>query len=395
MNTSEYQSYQEIKPFEKIDDLDKLMAEIKPHGHLFSYGYKLVREQCLKLPNRKDGSPSFTHPLNVAYALQQAGVTDETTLTAGLMHDYVEEEVDLFKRRNNIREDKRGISRLDRYEGRVLRETEKGLVALCTTKKIPREKADYIIGTLRLVTRHKRDFYYGSISNIFECEDEILRKKGILVKNGDGLDNLSSIKIFNSSDRLFRCFKAVFVLNNTKKYLLEDPGNRFSQPEEDALPTEWLFKKFAKATYGAFSTVRKMSTEKGIGEVIPLLQLAFKKFTREQKGTKEVTEIDWNETHPVRLYQGVVRKYDARLHHEWKKFGRLQREEQEYCYKFFNDHKFSDEQIDAIIDYKDAYSFSEVVADLLYEPNYIISRFLSSDLTEDAKIPLHSPKTVK
>ena len=117
-----------------------------------------------------------------------------------------------------------------------------------------------------------------------------------------------------------------------------------------------------------------------------MMQLAFKKFALEKAGMWEVTKVDAKETHLMRLFQGVVRKYDARLHHEWEIFEALKAAEYDYCRKFFADFNFTEEQIKALVDYKDSYSLKEVVSYLLYLPDYVVHRFLSSELTEDARI---------
>ncbi|MBI2627551.1 hypothetical protein HYW72_01325 [Candidatus Nomurabacteria bacterium] len=126
--------------------------------------------------------------------------------------------------------------------------------------------------------------------------------------------------------------------------------------------------------------------KKGIGETKSMMQLAFKKFALEKAGMWEVTKVDTEETHLMRLFQGVVRKYDARLHHEWEKFEAMKEAEYDYCRKFFADFNFTEEQIKALVDYKDSYSLKEVIAYLLYLPDYVVHRFLSSELTEDARI---------
>jgi hypothetical protein len=60
--------------------------------------------------------------------------------------------------------------------------------------------------------------------------------------------------------------------------------------------------------------------------------------------------------------------------------------EYDYCKKFFPDYNFTEEQIRAIIDYKDSYSLKEVIAYLLYLPDYIVKGFLSSELTVKGRI---------
>ena len=148
----------------------------------------------------------------------------------------------------------------------------------------------------------------------------------------------------------------------------------------EKLPTDFLFKKCAKATFDAFLTICHKSHAKGMSTVKGLLQLAFKKFALEYDAVRGVTEVDREEYHPMKLYQGVIRKYDARLYHEWKRFDQMRDDEREYCKKFFADYKFTDEQIEAVIDYKDAYSLKEVVSYLLYIPDYFIAGFEFTDV---------------
>ena len=86
------------------------------------------------------------------------------------------------------------------------------------------------------------------------------------------------------------------------------------------------------------------------------------------------------------MYQGIVRKYDARLHHERDKFESIKKEELEYCHKFFADYGYEKKQLQAILDYKDAYALKEVVAYLLYQPEFVIHGFLSSELSKKGRI---------
>ena len=64
----------------------------------------------------------------------------------------------------------------------------------------------------------------------------------------------------------------------------------------------------------------------------------------------------------MRLFQGIVRKYDARLHHEWEKFESMKEAEYDYCRKFLQILNLLKKQIMALVDYKDAYSLKEVIA---------------------------------
>ena len=82
----------------------------------------------------------------------------------------------------------------------------------------------------------------------------------------------------------------------------------------------------------------------------------------------------------MRLYFQVIRKYDCRLRHKWEELQRIQEEEFAYCQQFFADFNFTDAQIQAILDYKDAYSLKEVIGMLLYVPEYVVKRFDYTDL---------------
>jgi len=380
-NSAEYKEYKYLQHWYKEDDLKKLKGIIQEDKTpLFLHLLKKTELLYSKLPKRKDGQDRFIHPLNVVIALQGAKIDDEAALCVGMIHDYVEEKVDLYKEKNNIGTDKEGVKKLDDYEIKVFKELEEELLGHADEKKVR-----LIISALSLLTRHKRDFYYQSISGIYQPEDEKVKEIAIQVKLADRIHNILSISAFNEQERIYQCFKNLFILNNTKKYLLEDPKDRISLTK-DFPPTQLLFKRCSKATYDAFLTICSLCLDKEIGEVRSMIQLAFKKFALEKAGVWEVTKVDHDEIHLMRLFQGVVRKYDARLHHEWEKFEQMKESEYDYCRKFFADYNFSEEQIKAIIDYKDAYSLKEVVAYLLYLPDYVVSKFISSELTKKGRI---------
>lgn len=379
--TPEYKAYKYLQHWYKQDDQARLkeliLQDKKP---LFRYMFEKTEQLYSRLPRRKDGQERFVHPLNVVLALQIAGIKDEAALCVGLIHDYVEEMVDLYKEEKKIVMDKDGLKKLDGHESRIFKELEEDL-----SKYSDEKKTDLIISALKLLTRHKRDFYYKSISGIFQYDNEKVKDIAIQVKLADRIHNILSINSFNEQERIYQCFKNLFILNNAKKYLLEKPEERISTTQ-DIPSTQLLFKRCSKATYDAFLTICHLCLSKGLHSINSMIQLAFKKFALEKAGVWEVTKVDPHETHLMRLFHGVVRKYDARLHHEWEKFEQMKEAEYDYCRKFFADYDFSEEQVRAIIDYKDAYSLKEVVASLLYLPDYFIHRFLSSELTKDARI---------
>lgn len=378
-SSSEYQTFKYLQHWQKEDDLQKLKQSFSQVGPLFNYLFRKAELLYNHLPPRKDGNHPFLHPLNVVLALHDAKITDEITLCVGLLHDYVEEIVDVYRDERDLDEDGADIELLDKYEGEVFAAFDKELLG-----QTDQEAAKTIIAALRLLTRHKRDFYYRSISNIFQHDNERVKEIAIQVKLADRTHNILSIECFTEEKRNYQCFKNLFIINNTKKYLLENP-DRISR-SRDMPATQLLFKRCAKATYDAYQRLCYLSMKKGIGDTKSMMQLAFKKFALERAGLWEVTTADPEETHLLRLFQGIVRKYDTRLHHEWEQFEAMKDAEYDYCRKFFTDYSFSEEQIKALIDYKDAYALKEVVAYLLYLPEYVIHRFLSSELTEDARI---------
>jgi len=378
-NTSEYQTFKYLQHWRREDDLQKLKASFSSIGPLFSYLFQKVEFLYGQLPPRKDGNNPFLHPMNVVLALKDARIADEITLCVGLMHDYVEEIVDVYRDEHDLDEDGKDIELLDKYESEVFTAFEQELLGHADPST-----AKTIINALRLLTRHKRDFYYRSISNIFQHDEERIKEIAIQVKLADRTHNILSIECFTEEKRNYQCFKNLFILNNTKKYLLENPSRiSFSR---DLPSTQLLFKRCAKATYDGYQRLCYLMMKKGIGDTKSMVQLAFKKFALEKAGMWEVTTVDPEETHLMRLFQGIVRKYDARLHHEWDKFESMKAVEYDYCRKFFADFNFNEEQIKAMVDYKDAYALKEVLAYLLYVPDYVVHRFLSSELTKDARI---------
>ncbi len=373
--SKEYKLFKEIehwKPLKKIVPAEEFVSVHHSQYVLFSYLYDITKELYAKMPLRRNGEKPFIHPLNVVMNLKKAGVNDVVTLCAGLIHDYVEERVDLYKEEKKISENEQGVKELDEYEKVVLNELLVKMGVVAAREKIKLRVVQEIITITKLLTRHKRDFYYKSIIGIFQCQDENIREKAMLVKLADRTHNIWSIENFTEQQRLFQCFKNLFIINNAKLYLIEKNGKKIFCEHE---PLEKLLKKCGKATYDAFLYICRWTMEKGITEIISMIQLAFQKFSLERNGMLEVTEINRTEKHPLWLFQGVIRKYDAKLHHRFKTYEKLKQNEFEYCRLFFADFEFTQEQIKAIVDYKDAYSLKETIAYLLYKPDYVLGRF--------------------
>ncbi len=381
--TREHQTFkvlQHWQPVAKIVPAEDMMNPLAPLFPLFSQAYTLTQKLYTQLPKRKNGEESFIHPCNVVMFLRKAKTTDEAVLCAGMLHDLVEEQVDLYRLKKKLSRSEADLKELDRYEEELFLALEKELTTISKKHKIPLEAIPKIIKILRLLTRHKRHYYYKSISGIFDGSNQEIKEAAICVKLADRIHNILCIEGFNEQERLYQCFKNLFILNNTKKYLIDTYGKE-EYINMKFFPVEKLFNKCCKATYDAFIRICYLSDHKGLGEIKTLLQMAFKKYALATNGLWEVTALDKKEVHLTRLYQGVVRKYDARLLHQADKFKAITDDEKEYCRKFFADFKFNEEQIMAILDYKDAFALKEVIASLLYNTEYIVGGFLSSDLT--------------
>ena len=80
------------------------------------------------------------------------------------------------------------------------------------------------------------------------------------------------------------------------------------------------------------------------------------------------------------MFKGIVRKYDSLLHQENKKYEQKKMNEINYCRNFFAKFNFTDDQINSIITYKDAYALKEVISHLIYEESYVISGFGCNEL---------------
>lgn len=375
-----YKILEHWKPTNEILLVEELTDPKRKLAPLFSYIYNKIKEVYKGLPKRKDGQDPFVHPLNVVWDLKKAQVEDDITLCAALLHDFVEEKIDLHKVKNKIKEDKEGIQLLDKHELEVFRSLENELEQFCEENSLDLKFVEEIITILKLLTRHKKHYYYRSISNIFRCKDEQIKAKAIQIKLADRIHNVQSLESFDEQEKIYQCFKNIFILNNTKKYLRERFGER-TDPNKKIYSTDRLFVKCCKATFDTFLNVcRNCLYDKEVYEVSSMLQLAFRKFAHEWGGLWKITATGKKGAHPIWLYHEIVKKYDARLHQERNRFEKIKKEEKAYCKKFFADYNFNEKQLQAIINYKDAYALKEVVARLLYKPNYIIPGFGCSEL---------------
>jgi hypothetical protein len=388
METAEGRWYRLLKHWQPIKEKftkEELLAPDDPLFPLFSYLYDETEIIYKKVGFRRNGESAFLHPLNIVHFLRRAKIKDPITLCVGLVHDLVEEEVDLHKNTKGIKEDKNGIKILDTYRKKRCEMFEEKLIIFCKKKNVPENVVPQIIDTVELLTRHKRDYYYKSIANIYTSQNKQVQERAIEVKLADRTHNVLCIDTFNERDRLHQCFKNLFILNNTKQYLI----SRFGETRSAKLqfpPIERLFNKCCKATYDACLTICRISHKQGIGHIRSMLQLTLKKFVLARRGIWEVTKVDKKNIHPIRLFHGIVLKYDFRLRHDFVRFNARTKDEFSYCKKFFENEQFTDKQIQAVLDYKDAYALKEVIARLLYDHEYVLRGFLSSTLDKKGMI---------
>lgn len=362
-----WQPYRQVSPASQFVDKDNLLYDL--FSHLYSYTKKI----CVGT-KRKNGECWFIHPMNTVLNLKRARVTDVLTYCIGLLHDIIEDQTDFYQKKYHFGKDKKSLEKLNEFEEEAFQKLEEEISSF-----LPKAKTKLIINGVDLLTRRKGEYYLYSVSKVFNCSDKDIKERVIQVKLADRIHNILCIENFDEEKRLYECFKNLFVLNNTKKFIMEKHGRRVSHFGSLG-PTEKLFTKCCKATYDALLVIRRETADKGIGEVQTLLQLAFQKFAFEMDGIRRVTSLDEEEKHPMRLYHNVIRKLEARLHRDWDLYNRIKAEETAYCKKFFAVFKFDDKLIKALIDYKDAYALKEILGKVLYLPDYFIKGFLTNQL---------------
>lgn len=376
-----YRYVEHWKPDHRILPVTFFLNKKDPYFKLFENVYKIVQGQCSLSPIRKNGEPCFIHPINVALNLKRAGVTDGLTLCIGLLHDLVEDRVDVYQKKEGITLKEGGVRCLRCYEKKMYLKFMDEIKEYCTLKD-----REILVKGIMALTRTKRTFYYKSIADLYTLKDLDIKKRVIQVKLADRLHNILCIDSFSEEQRIYECFKNLFILNNAKKFILDNyPIDVFDQVPSSSITTR-LFKKCCKATYDGFLRICGTYVTEKTDDIRSMLQLAFRKFVFQKGGLWDITRLDDTEIHPVRLFQGVIRKYDARLLGNLELFNERERNEKNYCRKFFADYKFTENDLRAIIYYKDAYALKEIVAKLLYDPEYVLPGFLTTDLSKEGRI---------
>lgn len=365
--------FEEIRiwePSPKPVPLEELLEGIEPEADrkFLTATYEITRDFYATQPRRKNGQEAFTHPTNVARYLRKARC-QVGVVAAGLLHDVLEDRLD-----------KRAVGLSDEPIFKDERANlGKLVVSIAKETGFPREIAERIVEVVSVLTRHKADLYYKSISGIFTHDDPLVQVNAACVKMADRMHNIQTIENYEGEDQLYQCFKNIFILNNAKQLLARVTGGVFDS--RMAYSVEKLFKKCGKATFQALMRLDYEQDRPEVFQVCTVLALALRKYILEVRGLWKVTEYKLEPGVPVYyLYHGIIKKYDHKLHHEHKAFRRHVERELAYMRATFADLGLSDSDLLKADFYKDAIALREVVASLLYLEDYVIRGFECSAL---------------
>lgn len=321
-----------------------------------------------RMPPRKNGEPAFTHPTNVAMFLKLAQCQPHV-IAAGLLHDTIEDGLEL--EHGKVRDP----VVLDNLMTGIRATFAREVIEASSRTGFPRDVAERVVDVVWTLTRHKAELYYRSISAIFNNTDQSVRLAGALVKLADRMHNIQTIENYPEPDKLYQCFKNIFILNNAKQLRIEMEGRHMDARMVFSLSK--LFKKSGKATFQALLRIQQGArADDPIFELVTYLALALKKFTLELKGLWTVVHPDLAAGSPVyNLYHGMVEKYDHWLHHEMTDYRAHVARELAYCRETFEALRLSDDDLVRAIRFKDAMVLAEVVASILYFDAYVIRGF--------------------
>ncbi|MFA6460955.1 MAG: hypothetical protein WCV90_01710 [Candidatus Woesearchaeota archaeon] len=343
---------------------------------LFTFLYDKTEKAYDRFPTRRDGTDPFLHPINVAYFLKEAKA-GYLARCEGIAHDYIEESVDVYKEEHGIKD----AAVLDRYETGLREGLESEVQQLL--KPQDQRLGLQFIEALGLLTRHKRERYYRSINAIFNYTgDPETQEAAVLCKLADRAHAACTLSTFDERERMYQCYKNLFILNNAKSYLMnrgkitgKDPV--VPSPETSA---EKIFRKCGKATYLAM-----MELHEEAGATLPIdikarIRLSFDKYDYSVHGLAGITPPNPEETQLIKCFDGIAEMYDARLHGDKERFEQMRREEREFLQKFFWGRKLSPSQFEKIIDYKDAGTLMNIIGRLLYDHDYVLGEFQCSKM---------------
>jgi len=336
--------------------------------------YEMARGLYDDRPPRKNGQPAFTHPTNCAWFLRLAQ-TQAHVVAAGLLHDMLEDRVDI-ERENGVSD----AGQLDLLQRAIRGQFGSAVIDASLKAGYPREIAERVVEVVSTLTRHKSDLYYKSISGIFTHTDLEIRLAAALVKLADRMHNIKTIENYLDDEKIYQCYKNIFILNNAKQ--LRNEIRERATDERMVISLEKAFKKCGKATFQALHRLdHGQDADAEIFDLVTYLALALRKFTLEFQGLWKVTESDLSPGDPVyHLFHGIVKKYDSRLHHEDEMFHTQARKELDYISHTFGPMELNVEDMQQAIHYKDAMALREVIAALLYHEDYVIRGFECSRL---------------
>lgn len=342
--------------------------------------YALAAEFYSEMPPRKNGESAFSHPTNAAYYLRLASA-QPAIIAAGLLHDVLEEKVDLVKERSGLTDPKE----LDRLQSRVRADFASDVIRRSVRTGFPRDVAERVVEIVWTLTRHKSDLYYRSISGIFVHTDVDVRLGGALVKLADRMHNIQTIENYRDNDKLYQVFKNIFILNNAKQLRNEVRTRRLDARMIGSL--EKMFKKCGKAAYRSLLRMeRDIRPGDPVFELSTYFSLALQKYVLEIDGLWKVTRSVLRPDSPVHdLFDGIVQKYDHRLHYEDDRFREDFERELEYCRTTFAPLHLSDQDLMRGIACKDALALREVIASLIYRDDYVMRGFACSGMCRRGK----------
>jgi len=349
---------------------------------LFEYSYKTSKKLYKKLGLRKDGTDSFLHPLNIANHLRQVGITDVVTLSGAMLHDYIEERVDLYKKEHGLTEQGDDAMHLDKLELEYYNELTQDLIKVAKKYSFPTTKSILLADVVHVLTRQKRHFYYYSVASIFTETNKSVRNRAINIKLADRLHNIACVESFPSAGKLYQGYKSLYILNCAKKFLLKRYGEKIFVSKSN--PMERLFNKCAKRTYAVFQDIISSCQSEYLREVRYMLQLALKKYALQHDGLSIISSKSKFDKHPLSLYHGVVEKFDARLRKDWGLYDDFREKEHSFAETFFDGA--NSEDITDILLYKDSYALKEVIARLIYHNDFYIHDFVYAELTNEGQL---------
>jgi hypothetical protein len=350
--------------------------------------YDFAKDFYRNVPPRRDGSQAFTHPTNVAMYLRLARCT-AYVVAAGLLHDMLEEAVDNEKQSLKVTQGK-DLSPLqaDRLLDGYRAQFAEKIMRICRDTGFPRDLAERVVIIVEVLTRHKSDMYYKSIFCIFNDPDEAVRLGGVLVKLADRMHNIQTIGIYQDEEKIYQCFKNIFILNQAKQLwntlramLLEAEltgrHTGYEGARKKVYSMEKLIKKCGKATFQALMRIdHPQNPSPKMFQLMTYLALALRKYILEEKGLWKVTSTKLQAGVQVQhLYDGIISKYDAKLHRKEARFRRQMEEELAFSRATFGELGLRDDELIEALHCKDAMALKEVVASFLYDKGFVISGF--------------------